>query len=246
MKVSGATFWLSRRKLRYSNSPPWRLHRTVTSKVFQLSLQLLSPQAWLRSTAFRTHNTTGWCTISAPKVSPSLHLDPRFLTPERDRTVVVTFRNFHVRVLTLTLNSSCSHSVGSIVNNEQRRQHCTGQQVEMREWWLWGFAITVTLVLTAGIVSLTFPDNHLLHNFEWLNLRVVVRGLACLVLLFDIYTVLRSSGRQIVCGRSLITKGTTIHDAVLLCGPPIKTRDLLWLRSVSSDTPWNGKEELTC
>jgi hypothetical protein len=42
----------------------------------------------------------------------------------------------------------------------------------------------------------------------------------------------------------LITKGTTIHDAVLLCGPPIKTTDLLWLQSVSSDTPWNGKEEL--
>lgn len=64
-----------------------------------------------------------------------------------------------------------------------------GRQVERREWWLWGFAITVTLVLTAGIVSLTFPGNHLLHNSEWLNLKEWVRGLACLVLLFDIYTV---------------------------------------------------------
>jgi len=75
------------------------------------------------------------------------------------------------------------------LNNERRKQHYAGQQVESREWWLWGFAITVTLVLTAGIVSLTFPGNHLLHSFEWLNLKEWVRGLACLVLLFDIYTV---------------------------------------------------------
>ena len=63
------------------------------------------------------------------------------------------------------------------------------QQVETREWWLWGFAITVTLVLTMGIVSLTFPGNHFLRNSEWLDLREWVRGLACLVLLFDVYTV---------------------------------------------------------
>jgi diguanylate cyclase (GGDEF)-like protein/PAS domain S-box-containing protein len=62
-------------------------------------------------------------------------------------------------------------------------------QVETREWWLWGFAISVTLVLTVGIVSLTFPGNHLLRTAEWLDLREWVRGLACLVLLFDVYTV---------------------------------------------------------
>jgi diguanylate cyclase (GGDEF)-like protein/PAS domain S-box-containing protein len=76
--------------------------------------------------------------------------------------------------------------------NNERRKHplkIPAQQVERREWWLWGFAITVTLVLTAGIVSLTFPGNHMLHSFEWLNLKEWVRGLACLVLLFDIYTV---------------------------------------------------------
>ena len=38
------------------------------------------------------------------------------------------------------------------------------RQVETREWWLWGFAVTVTLVLTLGIVALTFPGNHLLRN----------------------------------------------------------------------------------
>jgi PAS domain S-box-containing protein len=63
------------------------------------------------------------------------------------------------------------------------------RQVEAREWWLWGFAVTVTVVLTAGIVSLTFSSPHLLDNSEWLDLKEWVRGLACLVLLFDIYTV---------------------------------------------------------
>ena len=63
------------------------------------------------------------------------------------------------------------------------------RQVEAREWWLWGFAVTVTLVLTTGIVSLTLSGPHLLDTSEWLDLKEWARGLACLVLLFDIYTV---------------------------------------------------------
>jgi PAS domain S-box-containing protein len=63
------------------------------------------------------------------------------------------------------------------------------RQIEAREWWLWGFAVTVTLVLTVGIVALTFPGNRLLRNSELLDLREWVRGLACLVLLFDVYTL---------------------------------------------------------
>jgi diguanylate cyclase (GGDEF)-like protein/PAS domain S-box-containing protein len=77
------------------------------------------------------------------------------------------------------------------LNNALQKQRRTRPmlQVETREWWLWGFAISVTLVLTVGIVSLTFPGNHLLRTSEWLDLREWVRGLACLVLLFDVYTV---------------------------------------------------------
>jgi PAS domain S-box-containing protein len=63
------------------------------------------------------------------------------------------------------------------------------RQIEAREWWLWGFAVTVTLVLTVGIVTLTFPGNRLLRTSELLDLKEWVRGLACLVLLFDVYTV---------------------------------------------------------
>jgi PAS domain S-box-containing protein len=64
------------------------------------------------------------------------------------------------------------------------------RQVEGREWWLWGSAVIVTLGLTAGILSLTFPGFHLpADSIYSLNLKEWVRGLIALVLLFDIYTV---------------------------------------------------------
>ena len=64
------------------------------------------------------------------------------------------------------------------------------RQVEWREWWLWGFAVAVTLVLTFGILSLTFPGFHMANDRVYaLGLKEWVRGLAALVLLFDIYTV---------------------------------------------------------
>src|SRR5580700_2348603 len=63
------------------------------------------------------------------------------------------------------------------------------RQIESREWWLWGFAIVVTLILTFGIVSLTFSAFETTREeFYSLNLREWVRALAALVLLFDIYT----------------------------------------------------------
>ena len=63
------------------------------------------------------------------------------------------------------------------------------RQVEGREWWLWGSAVAVTLVLTLGILSLTIPGLHSSDETYSLNLKEWVRGLAALVLLFDIYTI---------------------------------------------------------
>jgi len=64
------------------------------------------------------------------------------------------------------------------------------RQVEGREWWLWGFAVAVTLALTLGIVSFTFPWFRWdADSSYWFDLREWVRGLAALVLLFDFYTV---------------------------------------------------------
>ncbi len=63
-------------------------------------------------------------------------------------------------------------------------------QIEGREWWLWGLAVVVTLVLTFGIVSLTYFQLHpQTEGSYWTNLKEWVRGLAFVVLLFDIYTL---------------------------------------------------------
>ena len=64
------------------------------------------------------------------------------------------------------------------------------RQIDGREWWRWGFAVTVTLALTAGIVFLTFFSDHPEASSPyWTELRDWVRGLAAFVLLFDIYTL---------------------------------------------------------
>jgi len=64
------------------------------------------------------------------------------------------------------------------------------RQIEGREWWLWGFAVAVTLALTLGIVSFTFPWFRWNPDSSyWFDLREWVRGLAGLVLIFDFYTV---------------------------------------------------------
>jgi diguanylate cyclase (GGDEF)-like protein/PAS domain S-box-containing protein len=64
------------------------------------------------------------------------------------------------------------------------------EKVDEREWWLWGLAITVTLVLVVGILSLAFPGFVLSPNaIDLFNLREWIRALAALVLLFDIHTI---------------------------------------------------------
>jgi PAS domain S-box-containing protein len=71
-----------------------------------------------------------------------------------------------------------------------RKQPVQLWQIEGREWWLWGFAVTVTLALTAAIICLTFFGEHAESNVPyWSDLREWVRGLAALVVLFDIYTM---------------------------------------------------------
>jgi PAS domain S-box-containing protein len=61
---------------------------------------------------------------------------------------------------------------------------------EGSEWRLWGLAIAVTLVLTFGIISVTIPGLRLPNDPTYsLTLKEWVRGLAALVLLFDIYMV---------------------------------------------------------
>src|SRR5277367_2067853 len=64
------------------------------------------------------------------------------------------------------------------------------RRIEGREWWLWGFAVAVTLALTLGIISFTFPWFERETNVSyWFDLREWVRGLAALVLIFDFYAI---------------------------------------------------------
>src|ERR1700694_2548150 len=64
------------------------------------------------------------------------------------------------------------------------------RQVEGREWWLWGSAVAITLVLTFGILSVALPGfEQSTDKTDSLNLKEWFRGLAALVLLFDIYII---------------------------------------------------------
>jgi PAS domain S-box-containing protein len=74
-------------------------------------------------------------------------------------------------------------------NHHQQQSLALFRKLEGREWWLWGFAVAVTLVLTAGLVSLTFPQFRPQSDTYWIELKEWARGLVCLVFLFDIYTV---------------------------------------------------------
>jgi len=64
------------------------------------------------------------------------------------------------------------------------------RRVERQEWILWGTAVTITLLLTAGIVSFLLP---LLRTTEigdsFFNLQRELIGLLAIVLLFDVYTI---------------------------------------------------------
>src|SRR5208283_94287 len=76
-----------------------------------------------------------------------------------------------------------SESNSAAIPTEMRR-------IEGREWWLWGFAVAVTLALTLGIISFTVPwFNRQLEVAYWTDLKEWVRGLAALVLLFDLYAI---------------------------------------------------------
>ena len=65
------------------------------------------------------------------------------------------------------------------------------RRIERREWLLWSSAILVTLLLTLGILSFSFPvlRQYATGEFDSLRLSLVMRGLVGLVLLFDIYTI---------------------------------------------------------
>jgi PAS domain S-box-containing protein len=68
--------------------------------------------------------------------------------------------------------------------------HLGIRKIERREWWLWGSAVVVTLLLTLGIASFALPmATSPFRKFDELHMRLAVRGLIGLILLFDIHVV---------------------------------------------------------
>ena len=64
------------------------------------------------------------------------------------------------------------------------------RRLEHREWWLWMATITVTLLLTLGVVSFIVPELHAGRDIlSWSLFPQAIQGLVGLVLLFDVYTI---------------------------------------------------------
>src|SRR5579859_2305186 len=64
------------------------------------------------------------------------------------------------------------------------------RKIERREWLLWAAAVTITLLLTAGIGSFLLPILQTSSDVALsLSLRQEITGLFGVVLLFDLYTV---------------------------------------------------------
>jgi PAS domain S-box-containing protein len=62
------------------------------------------------------------------------------------------------------------------------------KKVESRQWWLWASAVVVTLLLTGGLLSFTFPFLFEKTDATYTaNLQLSLRALVGLVMLFDIY-----------------------------------------------------------
>jgi two-component system, cell cycle sensor histidine kinase and response regulator CckA len=63
-------------------------------------------------------------------------------------------------------------------------------RVERREWWLWAVALTIILLLTAGLASFFLPGQRMQEDpYSGFVLSQAMRGLVALVCLFGLYTV---------------------------------------------------------
>ena len=63
-------------------------------------------------------------------------------------------------------------------------------KLERRDWWLWGVAIIVMLLLTFAVFAMSFPGLIKIEDpFFQASVNRAVRGLAGLVLIFNAYTI---------------------------------------------------------
>jgi hypothetical protein len=62
------------------------------------------------------------------------------------------------------------------------------ERLERREWWRWGSALAVMLLLTLGVLSLSLSDVRR-ETFTAIQLNLAVRGLFALVVVFDCFAI---------------------------------------------------------
>ncbi|HEV1993874.1 MAG TPA: PAS domain S-box protein [Candidatus Acidoferrum sp.] len=68
--------------------------------------------------------------------------------------------------------------------------HASLQGIERREWWLWGVAGIITLLLTVALASFILPHSPVHEDFYSVYvLPQAIRGLVALVFLFDLYAI---------------------------------------------------------
>jgi len=64
------------------------------------------------------------------------------------------------------------------------------RRIEHREWWLWSYAVSVTILLTIGIASFAFPSLLSQTGDAYaFSINQAVRALVGLVLIFNVYVI---------------------------------------------------------
>ena len=81
-------------------------------------------------------------------------------------------------------------SVVEFSANPAKNIHLKMRQMDRRQWWLWSYAIIVTLLLLVAVASFAFPA--LLSNtdaYYSFFLNQALRGLVGMVLIFNVYVI---------------------------------------------------------
>src|SRR5262245_42063866 len=77
-----------------------------------------------------------------------------------------------------------------IAGTQAKDVHDAMRSIDRREWWLWSYAVAVTILLMVAVGSFAFPSMLAEVDASYsFFLNQAVRALAGLVLLFNVYMV---------------------------------------------------------
>jgi diguanylate cyclase (GGDEF)-like protein len=83
-------------------------------------------------------------------------------------------------------------SVVEFTANPAKKIQLTMRQMDRRQWWLWSYAIIVTLLLLVAVASFAFPallSSAGADTYYSFFLNQAVRGLVGMVLIFNVYVI---------------------------------------------------------